>query len=195
METITDVRADQATFAAMVTNLTEIGNQLTTEEVAAGVGWYRVAQRTAARLAYRYGTTVHRAAGVISALSPRCRWATNVDRAEHALATGNPTGFRMAIQPAEAIMGGAKPLDALTGQKRRNFHRNITGNLRVVTLDIWALRAAWAWDVDERGSKMLGRKGVYETTEAAYRVVAGLYGLQPAEFQAAVWCHIRGSHE
>jgi hypothetical protein len=101
----------------------------------------------------------------------------------------------MATQPATAIMGGAKPLDALTGQKRRNFHRNITGNLRVVTLDIWALRAAWAWDVDERGSKMLDRKGVYETTEAAYRVVAGLYGLQPAEFQAAVWCHIRGSHE
>jgi hypothetical protein len=180
----------------MVERLRDIGNRLTTEEVAAGYGWYRLAHNQARRLARKYGTTTHRAAGVIAALSPNQTWSVNLVMAESALA-GNPRGFASAVARAKRILAGGSIIDTFPGpdtgsHKIREFYRAIAGNTNAVVIDRWALRAAWGDDVRV---KDLQRKGVYHMVASAYREVAPEFGLSPRDFQAAVWVHVRGGAE
>ncbi len=177
-----------------MSNLARIATELTAAEVAAGIGWYPLALRQARRMAREHGTTEHRAAGVIAALSPRCRWSENLRRADRALATGVARG--LFAHKAQAIIDGTRPLDVLSGPKVRAFYRNITGNLHAITLDVWAVTAWLGYKASEAEVKRrLERKGGYETVAEAYRVAAHEFGLAPAEFQAAVWVHVRGGGE
>ena len=175
----------------MSSNLAAIAARLTTEEVAAGVGWYPLARRHAQRMAREHGTTVHRAAGVIAALSPRCRWAENLRRADKALASGTARG--LFADKANRIIAGDAPLAVLSGQKVTRFYRNICGNLEPVTLDIWAIAAYLGYKPDEAELKrLIERKGGYERVEGEYQDTADTLGLRPAEFQASAWVHVRG---
>ena len=183
--------------AKVIDNLTDIGNALTTYEVIAGTGWYRGAENLARRLAHKYGCTKHQAAGVIAAMSPNQTWANNIIMAEHALA-GNPRGFSSAVARVKRILAGGSIIDTFpepTGNshKIREFYRAMTGNPNAVVIDRWALRAAtkksWA-DVHD-----LQRIGVYVMIADCYREVARMFDMDPRDFQAAVWIHVRGSHE
>lgn len=191
------VRANPRTQAAMVRNLTTLGNALTTEEVAAGVGWYPLASRTARRLSYRYGTTYHRAAGVIAATSPRQTWAGNITLAERTLAEGNPQGLPASRRWVASIFAGRRPTSVFphkaTSQKVYWFYRAITGDQNAVVLDRWAFRAAIGLhSATEADIKSLERVGIYDMTAEAYRKVAPMFNLSPREFQAAIWVHVRG---
>jgi len=180
-----------------VDNLTDVGNQLTTAEVSAGYGWYRLAENLTRRLARKHNTTKHRAAGVIAALSPNQTWANNLRMAEHALA-GNPKGFSSAVARVKRIMAGGSiigtfPDPSGPSHKIREFYRAISGNQNAVVIDRWAYRAAWGTrhvDVHD-----LARIGVYAMISDAYREVAELFEMSPRDFQAAVWIHVRGSAE
>jgi len=200
MAKLTKVRADTRTSGAMVKNLIAIGNQLTTEEVAAGVGWYPLAARTARRLGRRYGTTFHRSAGIIAAMSPRQSWTGNITLAEKVLSTREPHGLPICRKRVVPILAGHRPIDALapTGvsQKVYWFYRAITGDQNAVVIDRWAMRAAMGrHDATEADVKVLDRVGVYEMVADAYRKVAPLFGMTPREFQAAVWVHVRGESQ
>lgn len=180
-----------------IENLEAIADRLTTEEVIAGTGWYRGAERIARRLARKYGTTKHRAAGVIAAMSPNQTWKNNLVMAEEALA-GNPRGFSSAVARARRIMAGGSIISTFpdpdgNSHKIREFYRAIAGNPNAVVIDRWALRAAWGEaSVD---AHWLQRKGVYNMVADAYREVARTIEMDPRDFQAAVWIHVRGGGE
>lgn len=181
-----------ANTAAMTDNLILRGVLLTPEQRAAGIGWYRMARREARSLAKVHRTTIHRAAGIIAALSPRCRWEENVARASKALVTGHATG--LWAERANAIMAGAHPLKVLSGPKTRSFYRNIMGNTDAITVDVWAYRAAldnFTMDA-HTANRRLGRANRYEHTAQAYRDASEKFRLLPSEFQAAIWVSVRG---
>lgn len=181
----------------IIENLIDIGNSLTTYEVIAGTGWYRGAENLARRLARKYGVTKHQAAGVIAAMSPNQTWKNNIVMAESALA-GNPKGFATSVARVKRILAGGSiigtfPEPSGPSHKIREFYRAIAGNPNAVVIDRWALRAATGnpfADVHD-----LARKGVYMMVADCYREVAQKFDMEPREFQASVWVHVRGDHE
>lgn len=165
-------------------------------DLAAGAGWYPAATREAERIAALAprGVGLSRAAAIIAALSPRQHWAVNLRWAE-AIATaasyGEPcpaVGFTGNRRKAWAIATGeARPERELSGPKVRRFWRNLTGDLRPVTIDVWACRAV-GWTHRE-----LGRRGWYEALETAHQLAADQVGVEPAALQAGIWMHLRGA--
>jgi hypothetical protein len=154
-----------------------------------GVGWYRESRVIARRIARRTNVSLSTAAGVLAAVSPRMRWSSNVAVAE-ALCAGEPvTGvFRANLAKAERILGGAKPLSVLGGDKVRAFYRAIMGDPNAVVLDVWMMRAA-GWEKGTLSSKE------YAQVAEALTAAAARVGLDPADFQAVVWTHVRGGGE
>ena len=161
------------------------------------MGWYRGAENLSRRLARKYGVTKHQAAGVIAALSPNQTWKNNIYMAELALA-GNPKGFSSAVARVKRILAGGSIIGTFPdpngpSHKIREFYRAISGNPNAVVIDRWALRAAWGTNhVDVHD---LARVGVYAMVADCYREVAELFEMDPRDFQAAVWIHVRGDHE
>ena len=182
--------------ARVVNNLTDIGNQLTTSEVAQGSQWYKEAENLTRRLGRRYGYTRHQAAGVLAAMSPNHSWYTNVVMAENVLA-GSPRGFSVSLERSAKILEGSGEI--LThfpnvdgnSHKIREFYRAIAGNEQAVVIDRWALRAAWGNQIIDIHN--LERVGVYLMVSDGYKEVARLFGMTPRDFQASVWIHVRGS--
>lgn len=162
------------------------------ETLAAGRAWYPQARRYARELAATYGTTEHRAAGVLAALSPRCVWAHNRTQAAAVLerwSTGAETppavGLGLGRARAWSIAHGSRPLDVLGGPKVRAFYRNLTGDLNAVTVDVWAMRVLGI------GHNPTPRE--YPAAVDAYRAAARIIGEEPATVQAVAWCVVRGA--
>jgi hypothetical protein len=179
---------------------------------AAGAAWYDGARLEAERIAALApaGVGPVRAAGVIAALSPRTRWAENLQAAEESAgaaarvagaerALWGPLAIEGAVfgatgwyglddprRKAAAILEGRAPLDVLGGPKVRAFFRNICGDRRAVTIDVWAARAAagrWHNSISPY---------LYRRLERAYVDAADRRGVDPRALQAAVWIDIRG---
>lgn len=164
---------------------------------AAGLEWYARADAAADDIGRRYGIDRVRAAGIIAALSPRQQWAANVRAAERvaaAAANGDDAppkvGLGSNVAKAWRIAQGADPADVLGGPKVRAFFANITGDLRAVTVDVWAARAAYG-----RADAPVPAGRRYDRLAAAYRDVADRFGVAPRDLQAAVWIHVRGAAE
>jgi hypothetical protein len=68
------------------------------------------------------------------------------------------------------------------------FAANLRGDLDYVTVDMWAMRAIGG--NPERITKTVQTDVVKGYTLAAIRA-----GMSPAEFQAVVWVHVRGTGE
>lgn len=157
-----------------------------------GAQWYADAQSYARQLSRESGLTVRTCAGIIAALSPRARWATNKAWARDvalAAASGSdcPTVSTRAFRAhAWRIAHGARPLRTLRGPKVRAFYRNICGDPNAVTVDVWAARAAGISALE------LARVGGYDAAANAYRAVARVRGLAASTVQAAVWIAVRG---
>jgi hypothetical protein len=137
---------------------------------------------------------VDRARGIVAALSPRVRWSVNlvwsrvlIDAYRSGADVPRVSTTRNR-DLAWRIASGERPLDVLGGQKVRAFYRNLSGNTRAVTVDVWAARAA---GFDMPDSKSLTRHQ-YAEISAAYRRAARLTGIEPAELQAAIWIQVRG---
>lgn len=77
--------------------------------------------------------------------------------------------------------------DYVTGPKVSAFLRNIMGQWQDVTLDRHAVRP-----ISKSGKDMPSSKAERARMESAYRKAAAKRGLQPAQFQAVVWCAVRG---
>jgi len=155
--------------------------------------WYGRGRSHVRRIARETGATERAVAGVVAALSPRQHWSVNLRIAEEvvrAARQGQPcpavsTGANRA--KAWRIANGERPLDVLGGPKVRAFYRNLTGNLDLVTVDVWAARAAGLTYRDGQGID----ERTYARVAVAYANVAEAVGIRPAELQAIVWAQVR----
>lgn len=147
--------------------------------------WYFEAQEVAEDVAEILSLPLENGAAIVSAFSPRERWASNVQKA-YAFANGKPvTGLSNNLKMAnDAKVNG---FDALKGQKTNAFARAIAGDNNAVVCDVWMIRAAG----------MDASKGVnkaqYNILSDAVRIVADEFGLTPRTTQALIWVVIRGS--
>jgi hypothetical protein len=174
-----------------------------TAQLSVGAGWYDVARRTAEALAGEYNVPLHRAAGVIAALSPRITWADNVRGAEQVLhraaypevfgpggeleGLGRPVpGFGQNVRKAEAIARGEAPEQVLGGDKVRAFYRAILGDRGAAVVDVWMIRAVG----EDAHKTFTGAR--YARVAEALRQAAELAGIDTADFQAIIWCYTRG---
>lgn len=170
-------------------NLREIYRDATDEEFEAGLNWYSDANAAIGVMATEVGIPHIRMAGIVAALSPRVRWATNLDAA-----------IRMARaakrRKAQPIVAGL-PINrnrawkiARTGDYHRNiigpkvsaFFRNLIGDMDAVTIDAWMLNAAGV-DYANVGNR--------QAIEFAVRRIAEEADLTPAQVQAIIWTVVR----
>lgn len=178
----------------------------TANEVAQGMAWYDVATAEAHALADEFATVLPVVAVIIAAHSQNCRWAENKRRARMQLA-GTPVGFGTAKRmSALAMANPANALDYITGPKINPFAHNISGDLTQVATDRWAQRAVFLPHVDWSQlsdgemtahdllcDRLIGRKGVRDMLILGYQKAAAEAGITPAQMQAIVWVHVRGS--
>jgi hypothetical protein len=90
------------------------------------------------------------------------------------------------MRKAEAILGG--DLRELSGPKVNAFYRNLCGDLRSVTVDVWHHRAALG--VNGGPTVAPNKTQRLAITEATYRLARDLE-LAPAILQAIIWVTIR----
>jgi hypothetical protein len=146
--------------------------------------WYNDAENVAREVAENLNVSVEAGASVVSAFSPRERWASNVSKAiAFSLGLevrGLPNNIRMAN---EAITHG---FDALRGPKTNAFARAIAGDEDAIVIDIWMMRAALV-DSDSPN------KTQYREMSEAVSVIARKTGMTNRTIQALIWIVIRGS--
>ena len=173
---------------SMVITLLEHYENSSSEARAGGAGWYTMAQREAMRMARKHGTTLHRAAGVIAALSPQLQWGVNLRVAEQVLEYGEAREgcLRSSEEKAVRIQRGERPLAVLGGPKVRAFYRAMLGDSDAAVLDTWMFYAL-GWP--EGGTKSGAH---YERAADALREAARRVDLSVPQFQAIVWWHVRG---
>lgn len=170
----------------------------TADDLALGLAWYDNAGAIAESLAREsdYRLSQRHCAGVIAALSPRCQWGANVAGARaivRAAINGHPepvvAGTKGNRRKAWRIANGADPDAVLSGPKVRAFWANICGDVEVVTVDVWAARAA-----EGRDNAQAPVRRRYAICAEAYRRAARRRGMTPRDAQAAVWTVFRRTH-
>lgn len=177
-------------LAKVSKNLDKYFNLATEEQIADGLLWYKDANTFCVETAKQFGITPSIVASVVSALSPRNKWKTNL---------------RDTISVLEAVSKGVGPNDI----KVSTFHTNkfkafaiangqteITNDSRKtysfvcnvgqldadrVTVDVWHLRACF-----DRTIGALG-KLAYDQLERLTISKAKKLGLKGYEYQAIVW--------
>lgn len=148
--------------------------------------WYLDAERVAEEVARNLDTTLEIGASVVSAFSPRERWASNIEKAVAFSLGRHVTGLSNNIKMAKAsIVAG---FDALNGRKTNAFARAIAGDENAVVVDVWMARAA-GLEVDNPN------KTQYTEISQAVKQVAYQYKLTPRTTQALIWIMVRGSGE
>ena len=151
----------------------------------AAAEWYTEAQGVARDIATANGLDVERVAAIIAALSPRVHWSRNVVLASLFVAGKPVAGLTRSIANAERALVATDPLEALGGEKVRRFGRNIAGDLSVVTIDVWMLRAAGF--THDRPTPVQ-----YRAAERVVQQLGAEYGVEPAILQALIWIVARG---
>lgn len=146
--------------------------------------WYHEAQEVAQEVANNLNCSLEVGAGVVSAFSPRERWASNVTKAI-AFSLGHEVkGLTNNLKMANAVLDVG--FDALKGLKTNAFARAIFGDTDAVVIDVWMMRAA-AMPTDSP------TQGQYFALTKAVNKVAGEFGLTPRTTQALIWIVVRGS--
>lgn len=173
-----------------MTNYVEIYNNLikqaTLGQVEQATKWYLDAETIAREIAKTMNVSIEIGATILSAFSPRERWARNVSNAvkfsfgEPVVALGN--NIRMAN--AGLTLG----FDALKGQKTNAFARAIAGNEEAVVIDVWMLRAVGI-------EKKTPNQSQYRELANAVRTAGAKHGLTPRTAQALIWIVVRGTGE
>jgi hypothetical protein len=74
----------------------------------------------------------------------------------------------------------------LSGVKVNNFYQNLIGNEQAITIDIWMMRYAGFGDI----MPSVKHRDIIETN---IRRDASEAGITPAQRQAEIWAHVRGS--
>lgn len=183
MMTVT-VPAGTTEYARIAARFERLIMQATLAQMEAASVWYFEAQEVAEDVAEILGVDLERGASIVSAFSPRERWASNVAKA-YAFANDKPVkGLTNNLRMAErALVDG---FDALKGLKTNAFARAIAGDTDAVVIDVWMMRAA-GMDTDSPN------KSQYALVSEAVRSVASQFGITPRTAQALIWIIVRGS--
>jgi len=166
------------------------------EQHDSGRDWYQRAHEFCQSRAEHFGVSPYLVAGVVSALSPRNKWARNLEDATRVLMAHRdglpPSSVKVCTfdsnkQKAFDILDG-KPVN--WGPKTESFVRNIAHlNSARVTVDVWHWRACFN---RMREPKSLTEKR-YRDIEKITIYTAQEFRLKGYEFQAIIWEVIRES--
>jgi hypothetical protein len=153
-------------------------------DAMAAATWYDEASLVANDIANIMGLDLERGASVLSAFSPRERWASNVRKA-YAFANGLPvSGLTNNLRMAERAVSDG--FEALKGLKTNAFARAIAGDSDAIVIDVWMMRAA-GMPTDSPN------KGQYRELSQAVSLVAQEFSIAPRVAQALIWIVERGS--
>jgi hypothetical protein len=146
--------------------------------------WYCDAEKVAHEVARNLDTSLEAGASVVSAFSPRERWATNIEKAVSFSLGQTVTGLSNNLKMAKnsLVLG----YDALKGPKTNAFARAIAGDTQAVVVDVWMMRAA-GFDGKSSPTKLQYK----EISSALVRVAEDFY-MTPRTTQALLWILIRG---
>lgn len=190
MNAVARRRREAGLLGHMSKRITDTIFQATGSTLIEGAAWYHEAHTRAAEL---YPQDVAVAAGVIAALSPRCRWEENLRRAAELLKAyqrgdEQPPSLHLnlAVNRAWAIAKGAEPLEVLGGPKVRAFYRNLLLDEESVTVDVWAARIA-----EGKVNPIAPNGRRYNLIARAYREAAQRLNISPATCQATAWIQVR----
>ena len=161
----------------------------TPTQIESAVAWYFEAELLAHDIVAIYenrgiAIDIETASCIISAFSPRQRWARNVVQALEFAHGGTPSGLSNNLKMARnALVHG---FSALNGQKTNAFARAISGDETAVTIDVWMCYAA---GLDTNAPN----KTQYRELSNAVVEIANEIGLSPRATQALIWIIFRGS--
>ena len=169
------------------------------DAIAGGTQWYPLARRWCKLQAKQYDVRPVVVAAIISALSPRNKWKTNLEDTITVLesyADGyrhpfNITAhtFRKNVEKAWQVVVEDNPSLVTTSPKTRAFVDNIANpGSKLVTVDVWAMRIC-------EGNLMMKPKTL---TEKRYKRYADVYldvahemEMKPSVLQAITWVEAR----
>jgi hypothetical protein len=163
-----------------------IAKKATFGQVEQASKWYIDAERVAEEVARNLATTLEVGATVVSAFSPRERWARNVVNAVKFSLGEDVTALGNNIRMANA--GMTLGFDALKGMKTNAFARAIAGDENAVVIDVWMLRALGI-------EKKTPSQSQYAEMAKAVTAVSVEHGMTPRAMQALIWIVVRGSAE
>jgi hypothetical protein len=165
----------------------DIASRATFGQVEQASKWYLDAESVAREVARNLNTTLEIGATVVSAFSPRERWARNVMNAVKFSLGEEMTGV-LGNNTRMAEKGLTMGFEALKGLKTNAFARAIAGNENAVVIDVWMLRALGI-------EKKTPSRSQYNEMATAVTIVAGMHGMTPRAMQALIWIVVRGSAE
>jgi thermostable 8-oxoguanine DNA glycosylase len=164
----------------------ELANKGTLAQLEQATKWYVDAEKIAEQVARNLDISLENGASIVSAFSPRERWATNVAKSIAFSLGEKPVGLSNNLKMAEnAKLIGFK---ALNGPKTNAFAKAIAGDENAVVIDVWMLRAVGI-------EKKSPSQSQYKEMANAVTKVAIELGLTPRVAQALIWIVVRGSGE
>jgi hypothetical protein len=146
--------------------------------------WYHEAQEVAQQVANNLNASLEVGAGIVSAFSPRERWASNITKAVAFSLGYHVNGLKNNTKMANDVL--SEGIDGLKGLKTNAFAKAIFGDTDAVVVDVWMMRAA-EMPTDSP------TQGQYHAIANAVRKVAGEFGLTPRTAQALIWIVVRGT--
>jgi hypothetical protein len=177
-------------------NLDKYFNMATEDDIKSGLTWYQQANDICKDIAQKYDTTTFIASGVISALSPRNKWAKNIQDAytvfeavknSISAADTKVSTFHTNKFKAFAIAQGKVTITS-ESNKTFAFCENIAHlNENFVTVDVWHLRACFDMTMGSIGDL------AYKQLQSITLSKAKKLGLRGFEYQAIIWNSVQNN--
>jgi hypothetical protein len=177
-------------------NLDNCFNLASEDNIKGGLAWYQSANDICKDIAQKYNVSTFVASGVISALSPRNKWAKNIQDAYtvfeavqnniEAVDTKVST-FHTNKFKAFAIAQGKVAITS-DSKKTYAFCQNIAYlNDYYITIDVWHLRACF--------NQTMGSVGdlAYEQIQKLTLSKAKKLGMRGFEYQAILWNSVQNN--
>lgn len=177
-------------LAKVSRNLDRYFNLSTEQNIQDGLIWYETANNFCKETAIKYDVSPQLVASVVSALSPRNKWQTNLKDTVTVLEAVKrnfaPEDVKVSTFHTNKFKAFAlaKGLTEITSESRKtySFVRNV-GQLDTdrVTVDVWHLRACFNQTIGAVG------KLAYDQIEALTLRKAKQLGLKGYQYQAIIW--------
>jgi len=175
-------------------NLDYFFNLATDDEITEGRRWYKLANHFCNNVAHEYNTTPLKVASVVSALSPRNRWAQNLVDAKKVFKAIEDGKEPEEIKVCTFHKNKFKAFELAKGNifitedspKTYNFVRNIAHlDPSALTIDIWHIRASLK-QFKNIGSAQVGKLAYKQIKDLTIKK-ANKLGLTGYEYQAIIW--------
>jgi hypothetical protein len=173
-------------YIPTIENVLDTFDKATPDQMAEGLAWYHEAHELAVTLD---PANPLRAAGVISAFSPQCRWDRNMQLARNAFAGDVSGHMGTVLSKVSRILVGEDVVTVLRADKTVNFALTMADphHPTAVVVDRHAFDIAVGRVTETEAKKILKRKGVYDAFADVYRLAARERNVSPSEMQAVTW--------